>query len=73
MIKKKIDQRIIDELCEDFVQGRKAKTWKKSKPLTGNDAIIEKYLETDDVHKTSEIFEISVNKLNNILEEAGVI
>lgn len=73
MIKKKIDQRIIDEICEDFVQGRKAKVWKKNKPLTGEDAIIEKYLETEDIHKISELFEISVNELNNILKESGVI
>ena len=70
---KRIDPRIARELTEGFVENRAAHVWKKSKPLQGNDAIVEYYIEHNCVHKTSERFEKSVDGIIKILEETGVI
>lgn len=67
-----LDLRAIGESFSDM-QARPAHEWTKSQPKTGNDAIIERYLESRDPIGVADHFEMKTHQVIQILEEAGVI
>ena len=69
---KNLDLRAIGEAFGDM-KSRPAHEWTKSKPLTGDDAIIERYLETRDISDVSDKFDLSSSKVIKILNDSGVI